>query len=158
MLALKKLCAATGEIVYLSQRNDIRMQYLHIEVGEKTAYPPQRPGATRFLVHTALGWALMTFLDKRGVSSIVRRTNSVLPAPDAIDPSTVVNAIEECREKGAIMSANTIRLGHGVIAAPLAIGHRQFSVGVAAPVERLREHFVEYTENLLAVTSEISTI
>ncbi|WP_119462732.1 helix-turn-helix domain-containing protein [Rhodospirillaceae bacterium SYSU D60014] len=158
MSALRQLCAETGELIYLAHRNDIYMQYLHINVGEKYGSPPQRPGATRFLVHTALGWSLMTFLDRRAVNSIIRRTNAILPPPDNCDPGTVLRAIERCREEGYAVSENTIRLGHGVIAAPLAFAHQHYAVGVAAPVERLRQHGPEYASKLLAMVSDVSTL
>lgn len=158
MSALQRLCADTGEIVYLAHRNDIYLQYLHINVGVKSGSPPQRPGATRLLVHTAMGWSLMTFLDRRAVSSVIRRTNAILPPADNCDPDTVLNAIELCQSQGYVVSENTIRLGHGVIAAPLALGHQCYSVGVAAPVERLRQHGPEYSAKLVAMVSTVSTL
>lgn len=144
LAAIRQLCSDTGELIYLAHRNDIRVQYLHVERGTKVVQTPQRVGVTRLLVHTALGWALMSLLDDRGNQSIIRRTNSMLSATDAVDPDTVLRSIQACRDQGFCMSEHTIRLGHGVIASPIAIGNRHYSIGVAAPTTRLAEHGQRY--------------
>lgn len=153
--AMAEIRERTGETVGLGYRNDIRMQYLRFVDG---VHPPThgvREGTTRLLCRSGLGWALMSFLSRRAIESIVRRTNASVAAEDMIDAESINAVVEKCRQDGYVFAQHTVRLGYGVIAAPLFSQQEQYAIGVHAPVSTLAAREAEISAVLRSVLTRL---
>lgn len=128
----------TGEMVSIAARNDIRAQYLFILGGRQEALSVSA-GSTRLLCRSGLGWALLSFLDRHALASVVRRTNSMLPAEDRVDVVAMQGIADRCREEGYVFAEHTVRPGGGVIAVPVFTSKMQFAIGMHGSAARLRK-------------------
>lgn len=128
--AARVIARETGLNVVIGLRNDIRVQYVDFIAG-KDMEQRVRPGTTRLLCRSALGWALMTYYNTRAIQSIVRRTNAALPAEDALDFEPMLAIVEAARHNGYVRSENVLRVGYGMIAMPLPRLKRQLAIGVS---------------------------
>ena len=134
--AAQTVRAATGENVAIAHRNDLRLQYLYFLPG-KDMEPAVRIGTTRLLCRSALGWALLFFLNNKTIESIVRRTNTTLPSEDRVDLVPLMAVIERCRTSGFVQAENMQRAGYGVIAMPLKVKNNNLGMSVSGPAERI---------------------
>jgi DNA-binding IclR family transcriptional regulator len=128
----------TGEMVSIAARNDIRVQYLFILRGQQEALSVSA-GSTRLLCRSGLGWALLSFLDRHALVSVLRRTNAMLPAEDRVDVNAMHDIADRCREVGYVFAEHTVRPGGGVIALPVFTSRMQFAIGVHGQAARLRK-------------------
>ena len=97
----------------------------------------------------------MSFLSKRAIESIVRRTNASVAAEDMIDVESINLVVEKCRRDGYVLAQHTVRLGFGVIAAPLYSQQEHYAVGVHAPVGVLAEREIEMSGILRDVLTRL---
>ncbi len=153
--AMSEIRERTGETVGLGYRNDIRMQYLRFIDGKHPPTHGVKEGTTRLLCRSGLGWALMSFLSKRAIESIVRRTNASVAAEDMIDVESINLVVEKCKRDGYVLAQHTVRLGFGVIAAPLYSQQEHYAVGVHAPVGVLAEREIEMSGILRDVLTRL---
>ncbi|CAN5629476.1 hypothetical protein BH09PSE5_BH09PSE5_34300 [soil metagenome] len=136
--AMAEISERTGETAGLGYRNDIRVQYLHF-CGSLASGYGIKPGSTRLLARSGLGWALLTFLSRRALESIVRRTNVAVAAEDMIDAASLESIVDKCRREGHVFAQHTLRVGYGVIASPLPTTRQQYAIGVHGPVDVLTQ-------------------
>lgn len=122
--------------VIIGHRNDIRVQYLDFISGKDMEHQI-RPGTTRLLCRSALGWALMTFYNARAIQSIVRRTNASLPTEDALEAESILSLVDRCRRDGYVRSENVLRIGYGMIAMPVPYIKQHLAIGVSGRNEAL---------------------
>lgn len=153
--AMAEIRERTGETVGLGYRNDIRIQYLRFVDGTHPPTHGVKEGTTRLLCRSGLGWALMSFLSRRAIDSIVRRTNRSVAAEDMIDAESINLVVEQCRQAGYVFAQHTVRVGYGVIAAPLYSQLEQYAVGVHAPVSTLAERESEISGVLRDVLARL---
>ncbi|WP_316978271.1 IclR family transcriptional regulator [Shumkonia mesophila] len=139
LAAMREIRERTEQIVFLGHQNDIRVQYLHIEAGERAEEVVPKVGVTRLLVHSGLGLALMSLFNGNAVYSIIRRTNLILPEAETVDTEVVQSAIDACRTVGFVVSENTLRVGHGTLGIPVLVVGRQLAVGIGASVPFLHQ-------------------
>jgi len=153
--AMAEIRERTGETVGLGYRNDIRIQYLRFVDGRHPPTHGVKQGTTRLLCRSGLGWALMSFLSRRAIESIVRRTNRSVAAEDMIDTESIIQVVEQCRRVGYVFAQHTVRVGYGVIAAPLFSQQEQYAVGVHAAVPTLAARESEISNVLRDVLARL---
>ena len=128
--AMSEIRERTGETVGLGYRNDIRMQYLRFIDGKHPPTHGVKEGTTRLLCRSGL-------------------------AEDMIDVESINLVVEKCRRDGYVLAQHTVRLGFGVIAAPLYSQQEHYAVGVHAPVGVLAEREIEMSGILRDVLTRL---
>ena len=137
--------------MFIAQRNDIRLQYLHVETGNEFSDFAPRIGSTRLLVYSGLGFALMSLLRPAFFRQRDRRTSAVVSGAATLDVDAIREAVESCRMHGNVTSENMVRVGRGMIAMPITVAGRQFAIAIGTTVQQLHAALDTLVETLRQV-------
>lgn len=133
---------ATGETVVLGVRNDLAAQYVLVRLSENPLALHTRTGVLRPLVHSGVGWALLSAMPDDVVLKLARQHNLATDRKDAkVRPEQVLANVERVRRDGYAFSRDIVTKGAGMIAVLLpeaGTGPRR-AVAVGGPNERLVE-------------------
>jgi DNA-binding IclR family transcriptional regulator len=138
---MKELCKQTGYSVILAILNGVFVQYVHIAWPE-ISLAKLRPGFLRPVCYAATGKALLSAIGDKEVRRIVHHANAVRPdGMPPVDIERFLNELCESRRNGCALSDGTLTPGTSVVAVPLPIsfGRIPAALGVALPIERLKE-------------------
>jgi DNA-binding IclR family transcriptional regulator len=156
MRLLQRLNVRTEQAVVLAVRNQIWSQYIHVV----QAISPVRlfvvKGSRRSLICSGTGLTLLAECPDNEIKRIGTRHNAESPEGEPhLCMSDLLEKINEVRQNGYAVNYNTVTPGAGTIAMrlPRPVGEEQFSVGIAAPTETLRNNKDAF---ILALHEEIA--
>lgn len=137
---MRELQRATGQTVLLGVQCGIALQYASVLRGAS-----QRGGASansvRPLYRTALGRVLLSLKTDAEVAPILRRANAEAENPARLDVKSALVEIQQFREEGYAWSLGSMVPGRGAVAICLPVHrvHHAVAIGIAGPLEILRE-------------------
>lgn len=139
---LEDLRRETGETVVLAQQNGVYVQFVQIldAAGSRRIVLPV--GMRYPLAGNAAGRLLLAEMSDAQILRIVRRANAQeTRAEDRVDENALLAAIADVRRTGYALTETGLVPGIGMLAtfAPPVASQPTLVVGIAAPVERLRQ-------------------
>jgi IclR family acetate operon transcriptional repressor len=156
---LTKLAEETGEAIWLIVEEHGWAIYLNKAMGENALQIKSTIGERSHLHYLAAGKALLAYLPREHVESIIERrglpsrTNHTITNPDAL-----FTELDEIRERGYAFNENEEIDGVRGVGVPICADDRAIgAVGIGAPENRLRgDRFREdVPSQLLGATNEI---
>lgn len=149
--ALNWLSEQTLEAILVATRIGIFSHYIYVlqAKGKLRYHIPM--GSRRLAVNSATGHVLLSHLDDKEISSIVRRTNAEVEATQ-IDSHKTVQSIQQARKDGYAFSRGLVTPGAGAIAMALPESldttTRPLAICIAGPLQDLERREAELVEKL----------
>jgi DNA-binding IclR family transcriptional regulator len=132
----------TKETIVLGLQNGIYCQYVRIIEADRAIRFHLKVGTLRPLTRAAVGKVLLSQKSNTEIAKIVRRLNAEADDPaHRVKESDFLKETEKIRRLGYAQTAGSMVPGAGVIAKliPSTTLQPPLSIGVGAPVERLKE-------------------
>jgi IclR family transcriptional regulator, KDG regulon repressor len=138
--AARRIGRKLGETVLLGTTTDIYVEIVDILRAREPLQYFTHVGSRVLLVHSGLGWPLLSELRDEEVARIHRRTVKQKRIDRAVSPlNRLEKAIEQVRRDGYCLSRGMVTRGVGVVGMmlPTPPNHRRLAIGVAGPQERI---------------------
>lgn len=148
---MRRLSAATGDMILLGTQQGMHAVYVKIEQATNPIRFHMKQGAYRPLAQTAIGRALLSSKSDKEIGAIVRRANAERAAGDPlISPNEVIDAVRHGRKLGYFLTKGTVTPGAAVIAMRLdGLGdHPAMAIGIGAPIDRIESELPNFVELL----------
>jgi len=155
---MDELSAETGEAIILACSNGIFAKYIHVVEATSLIRMHVPIGSQRFLVWSAMGFALLSHLSDDAIRLLVKRTNAEAPPRQkAIDVNQTLAYVEQFRKRGHFFSRGLVTPGAGMICMRLPPNStspdRPLALGIGALVDTIDQHearFVRIMRNAIA--------
>jgi DNA-binding IclR family transcriptional regulator len=148
---MDRLASTTGESVILAAQQGLDAIYIRSVAGTKPDRSYLPTGSVRPLALTAAGQSLLSLKSDNEIGKIVRHINSQKRENEPnIGADKVLKSIWEGRKRGYFITFDQATPGAGAIAIPVspALSQLPLAIGIAAPVDRLRNQLRSYVDFL----------
>jgi IclR family transcriptional regulator, KDG regulon repressor len=138
--AVRRIGRKLGETILLGTVTDIYVEIVDILRARQPLQYFTHVGSRVLLVHSGLGWPLLSELGDDEVVRIYRSTvkqNKIESGVSSLN--RLKNGIEQVRRDGYCMSRGMVTRGVGVVGMmmPTPANHRRLAIGIAGPQERI---------------------
>jgi DNA-binding IclR family transcriptional regulator len=138
--AVRRIGRKLGETILLGTVTDIYVEIVDILRARQPLQYFTHVGSRVLLVHSGLGWPLLSELSDDEVVRIYRSTvrqNKIESGVSSLN--RLKNGIEQVRRDGYCMSRGMVTRGVGVVGMmmPTPPNHRRLAIGIAGPQERI---------------------
>jgi IclR family KDG regulon transcriptional repressor len=144
--AFRRIGRKLGETILLGTLTDIYVEIVDILRAREPLQYVTHVGSRVLLVHSGLGWPLLSEMRDEEVARIYRRT----VRQNKIDRGTaslnrLKNGVEQVRRDGYCLSHGMVTRGVGVVGmmVPTPAGHRPLAIGIAGPQERIEKNLTK---------------
>jgi DNA-binding IclR family transcriptional regulator len=144
--AFRRIGRKLGETILLGTATDIYVEIVDILRAREPLQYVTHVGSRVLLVHSGLGWPLLSELHDEEIARIYRRT----VRQNKIDRSVsslkrLKNDVEQVRRDGYCLSRGMVTRGVGVIGmmVPTPANHRRLAIGIAGPQERIEKNLTK---------------
>jgi IclR family KDG regulon transcriptional repressor len=151
--AVRRIGRKLGETILLGTSTDIYVEIVDILRARQPLQYYTHVGTRVLLVHSGLGWPLLSELTDDEIARIHRRTIRQNKIERVSSLNRLHNDIAQVRDKGYCLSRGMVTRGVGVVGlmVPTPPGHRRLAIGVAGPQERIERNL---TKILAAIRAE----
>jgi len=144
--AVRRIGRKLGETILLGTSTDIYVEIVDILRARQPLQYYTHVGTRVLLVHSGLGWPLLSELADDEVARIYRRTvrqNKVESGVSSLN--RLKSGIEQVRDKGYCLSRGMVTRGVGVVGMvmPTPPKHRRLAIGIAGPQERIEKNLTK---------------
>ncbi len=156
--AVRRIGRKLGETILLGTMTDIYVEIVEILRAREPLQYVTHVGSRVLLVHSGLGWPLLSELRDDEIVRIYRRTvrqKKIERGLSSLD--RLKGGIEQVRRDGYCLSHGMVTRGVGVVGmkVPTPVGHRRLAIGIAGPQERIEKNL---TKILAAFRAENSRL
>jgi DNA-binding IclR family transcriptional regulator len=144
--AFRRIGRKLGETILLGTLTDIYVEIVDILRAREPLQYVTHVGSRVLLVHSGLGWPLLSELRDEEVARIYRRTVRQNKIDRGIASlNRLKNGVEQVRRDGYCMSHGMVTRGVGVVGmmVPTPAGHRPLAIGIAGPQERIEKNLTK---------------
>jgi IclR family transcriptional regulator, KDG regulon repressor len=141
--AVRRIGRKLGETILLGTATDVYVEIVDILRARQPLQYYTTIGTRVLLVHSGLGWPLLSELSDEEVGRIYRRTMRLGKIERSVSPlNRLRGAIAEVRRDGYCLSRGMVTRGVGVVGmmVPTPSSHRRLAIGVAGPQERIEKN------------------
>jgi IclR family transcriptional regulator, KDG regulon repressor len=141
--AVRRIGRKLGETILLGTATDVYVEIVDILRARQPLQYYTTIGTRVLLVHSGLGWPLLSELSDEEVGRIYRRTMRLGKIERSVSPlNRLRGAIIEVRRDGYCLSRGMVTRGVGVVGmmVPTPSSHRRLAIGVAGPQERIEKN------------------
>jgi IclR family KDG regulon transcriptional repressor len=141
--AVRRIGRKLGETILLGTATDVYVEIVDILRARQPLQYYTTIGTRVLLVHSGLGWPLLSELSDEEVGRIYRRTMRLGKIERSVLPlNRLRGAITEVRRDGYCLSRGMVTRGVGVVGmmVPTPSSHRRLAIGVAGPQERIEKN------------------
>src|SRR3954452_4495052 len=152
--AVRRIGRKVGETILLGTVTDIYVEIVDILRAKQPLQYYTSVGTKVLLVHSGVGWPLLSGLADEEIARIYRRTVRMKKIERGVSSLKRLNAgIEQVRRDGYCLSRGMVTRGVGVVGmmVPTPPNHRKLAIGVAGPQERIERNL---TKILAAIRAE----
>jgi len=152
--ALRRIGRKVGETILLGTVTDIYVEIVDILRAKQPLQYYTVVGTRVLLVHSGVGWPLLSGLADAEIARIYRRTVRMKKIERGVSSLNRLNAgIQQVRRDGYCLSRGMVTRGVGVVGmmVPTPPNHRKLAIGVAGPQERIERNL---TKILAAIRAE----
>jgi DNA-binding IclR family transcriptional regulator len=144
--AVRRIGRKLGETILLGTATDIYVEIVDILRAREPLQYFTHVGSRVLLVHSGLGWPLLSELRDEEVARIFRRTvrqNKIERGVSSLN--RIKNGIEQVRHDGYCLSRGMVTRGVGVVGMmmPTPARHRRLAIGIAGPQERIERNLTK---------------
>ena len=141
--AVRRIGRKLGETILLGTSTDIYVEIVDILRARQPLQYYTHVGTRVLLVHSGLGWPLLSELRDEEIARIYRRTIAQRKLQRGLFPLTrLEKEIEQVRRDGYCLSHGMVTRGVGVVGmvVPTPAKHRRLAIGIAGPQERIEKN------------------
>jgi DNA-binding IclR family transcriptional regulator len=152
--AFRRIGRKVGETILLGTVTDIYVEIVDILRAKQPLQYYTVVGTRVLLVHSGVGWPLLSGLADAEIARIYRRTVRMKKIERGVSSLNRLNAgIQQVRRDGYCLSRGMVTRGVGVVGmmVPTPPNHRKLAIGVAGPQERIERNL---TKILAAIRAE----
>ena len=152
--AFRRIGRKLGETILLGTVTDIYVEIVDILRANQPLQYYTKVGTKVLLVHSGLGWPLLSGLTDGEIARIYRRTARLKKMERGISSLDRLNTgVDQVRRDGYCLSRGMVTRGVGVVGTmvPTPPNHRKLAIGVAGPQERIEKNL---TRILAAIRAE----
>lgn len=157
--AMRDVHHATGETVSIAVQNDVYMQYIRVIQSSHPLRFYTEEGSMRPLVHSSLGWLLMSTRPNEEVERLVRRANIAIARPaDRVKVNEMVARVAALRGQPTVYAENIPLLGGATLCTllPVTIHDQPVAFGLGGALERVRPMRQRYAQLLRRAALSVS--
>lgn len=156
--ALNYLHETTGEGVALCTPNDIYLQYEKVTRSSMSPYLAVREGSLRLLIHSAIGWVLLSSYDDEKIELLVRRANIASSKEMRVDLRAIMENIRLVRRNRYCWFEDVPVQGVGTMCVllPGQLRNQPVAMSLGGPKERLYENRQFYLSAMNAMIEMLS--
>ncbi len=141
--AVRRIGRKVGETILLGTVTDIYVEIVEILRARQPLQYYTMVGSKVLLVHSGVGWPLLSGLSDPEIEKIYRRTVRLKKIERQLSSLNRLKAgIKQVRRDGYCLSRGMVTRGVGVVGmmVPTPPGHRRLAIGVAGPQERIEKN------------------
>src|ERR1700748_2866855 len=152
--AVRRIGRKLGETILLGTATDIYVEIVDILRARQPLQYYTHVGTRVLLVHSGLGWPLLSEFSDDEIARIYRRTvrqNRIERGVSSLN--RLKRGLEQVRDTRYLLSRGMVTRGVGVVGlmVPTPPGHRRLAIGVSGPQERIEKNL---TKILAAIRAE----
>lgn len=144
--AVRRIGRKLGETILLGTATDIYVEIVDIVRAREPLQYYTHVGTRVLLVHSGLGWPLLSELRDEEIARIYRRTIAQRKLQRGLFPlARLEREIEQVRRDGYCLSHGMVTRGVGVVGmvVPTPAKHRRLAIGIAGPQERIEKNLTK---------------
>jgi DNA-binding IclR family transcriptional regulator len=141
--AVRRIGRKLGETILLGTATDIYVEIVDILRARQPLQYYTTIGTRVLLVHSGLGWPLLSELTDEEVGRMFRRTVRMKKIERGVSTlSRLKGGIAQVRRDGYCLSRGMVTRGVGVVGmmVPTPSSHRRLAIGVAGPQQRIENN------------------
>jgi len=141
--AFRRIGRKLGETILLGTMTDIYVEIVDILRAREPLQYFTHVGSRVLLVHSGLGWPLLSQLRDEEIARIFRRTVRRHKIERGLSSlNRLKSGIDQVRREGYCLSRGMVTRGVGVVGmtVPTPAGHRRLAIGIAGPQERIEKN------------------
>jgi len=157
--AVRRIGRKVGETILLGTVTDIYVEIVDILRARQPLQYYTRVGTRVLLVHSGVGWPLLSELTDAEVARIYRRTTRLKKIERGVSSLVRLNAgVAQVRRDGYCLSRGMVTRGVGVVGMMLQTppNHRRLAIGVAGPQERIEKNLTRILAAIRAETARLA--
>ena len=143
--AIHRIGRKVGETILLGTVTDIYVEIVDILRAKQPLQYYTKVGTKVLLVHSGVGWPLLSGLTDEEIARIYRRTVRLKKIERGVSSLNRLKAgIDAVRGDGYCLSRGMVTKGVGVVGmmVPTPPNHRRLAIGVAGPIERVEKNLM----------------
>jgi IclR family transcriptional regulator, KDG regulon repressor len=144
--AVRRIGRKLGETILLGTMTDIYVEIVDILRAREPLQYFTYVGSRVLLVHSGLGWPLLSELRDEDVVRIYRRTLRQNKLDRSLSSlKRLKNGVDQVRRDGYCLSRGMVTRGVGVVGmmVPTPAKHRRLAIGIAGPQERIEKNLAK---------------
>jgi DNA-binding IclR family transcriptional regulator len=144
--AVRRIGRKLGETILLGTMTDIYVEIVDILRAREPLQYFTHVGSRVLLVHSGLGWPLLSELRDDEVVRIYRRTVRQNKLDRSLSSlNRLKSGVEQVRRDGYCLSRGMVTRGVGVVGmmVPTPANHRRLAIGIAGPQERVEKNLTK---------------
>jgi len=144
--AVRRIGRKIGETILLGTSTDIYVEIVEILRARQPLQYYTHVGTRVLLVHSGLGWPLLSEMRDEEIARIYRRTvRQKKLERGAASLTRLSKEIEQVRRNGYCLSRGMVTRGVGVVGmmVPTPANHRRLAIGIAGPQERIEKNLTK---------------
>jgi DNA-binding IclR family transcriptional regulator len=144
--AMQRIGRKLGETILLGTATDIHVEIVDILRARQPLQYFTHVGTRVLLVHSGLGWPLLSELRDEEIARIYRRTVRQKKIESGLSSlNRLRSGIEQVRRDGYCLSRGMVTRGVGVVGmlVPTPAKHRRLAIGIAGPQERIEKNLTK---------------
>jgi DNA-binding IclR family transcriptional regulator len=155
--AVRRVGRKLGETILLGTMTDIYVEIVDILRARQPLQYYTHVGTRVLLVHSGLGWPLLSELADDEIARIYRRTARRKNIEGMASLNRLRGGIAQVRRDGYCLSRGMVTRGVGVVGLmlPTPSGHRRLALGVAGPQERIEKNLARILVALRAENARL---
>jgi IclR family KDG regulon transcriptional repressor len=141
--AVRRIGRKVGETILLGTITDVYAEIVDILRARQPLQYWTKVGTRVLLVHSGVGWPLLSEMPDEDIARIYRRTVRLKKIERGMSSLNKLNAeIEKVRHDGYCLSRGMVTRDVGVVGmvVPTPPNHRRLAIGVAGPMERIEKN------------------
>jgi IclR family KDG regulon transcriptional repressor len=157
--AVRRIGRKIGETILLGTVSDIYVEIVDILRAKQPIQYYTTVGTRVLLVHSGVGWPLLSTLPDKDIAGIYRRTVRLKKIERGMPTLARLEAeIEKVRRDGYCLSRGMVTRGVGVVGmvVPTPPNHRRLAIGVAGPMERIEKNLARILAAIRAENARLT--
>jgi IclR family transcriptional regulator, KDG regulon repressor len=157
--AVRRIGRKIGETILLGTVTDIYVEIVDILRAKQPLQYYTSVGTRVLLVHSGVGWPLLSGESDEAIARIYRRTVKLKKIERGLSSLNRLKAgIDSVRRDGYCLSRGMVTKGVGVVGmvVPTPPDHRRLAIGVAGPMERIEKNLARILAAIRAENARLS--
>jgi IclR family KDG regulon transcriptional repressor len=157
--AVRRIGRKVGETILLGTVTDIYVEIVDILRARQPLQYYTKVGTRVLLVHSGVGWPLLSGFADDDIARIYRRTVRLKKIERGVSSLDEVKAgIAKVRRDGYCLSRGMVTRGVGVVGmvVPTPPNHRRLAIGVAGPMERIEKNLARILAAIRAENARLT--